>query len=162
MKTVKVVSFFLLLAGLFSNTSHAAAKLPEKNSSSSSTFPSSSGSSTNPEFQVKMDQLMTNSKIWQSFSQVEKLQAVEFIIQFFKVKQNIAILKPAGFYAQQLDQNFMADPEMMSLPFPIAVKVLAVMEYDFYNGQDKEQLATETLGAEIAEQIKAKRKEFGL
>ena len=105
-------------------------------------------------FQTKMDQLTKSAQTWNALSGDEKLKAVELMIDLFKVRENSAILKPADFYVQKIDENIVKDASMAMVPLPSVLKVMAVMEYDFFNGQDKEALALQFLGQRLYEDNK--------
>ena len=75
----------------------------------------------------------------------------------FRERQNIAILRPADFYATQIDRALAANSQMQGADLMTVVKMMAVMEYDFYNGQNKDALAKEVLGEKVYEGLRSKR-----
>ncbi len=105
-------------------------------------------------FEDKMQQLTASTQIWPALSRDEKVKAVGLIIDLFKVRENSAILKPADFYVTKIDDNSAKDSAMLKVPLPSVVKVMAVTEYDFYNGQDKDSVALQFLGQRLYEENK--------
>ena len=114
------------------------------------------------DFQSKMDKLNESAESWKTLRRSEKLAAISLVIELFKQRENTAILESKDFYLQRVDDNLTADRSMAQLPFPIVIKAIAVMEYDFYNGQDKEALAREVLGEELYERNKTRRRALRL
>lgn len=110
-----------------------------------------------PYFNDTMDKLVVNMQAWNQLNQSDKARAVRAIVSLYKIRENVAILNPPSFYAAKIDENLASDPSMAGLSLPSMVKVVAVMEYDFYNGQDKDQLAKEILGERLYEENKRRR-----
>ncbi len=117
---------------------------------------------SDPMFQAKIDKLFTSVQNWNELTHREKIKAVDIIITLFKQRENSAILNTSEFYVGKIDESFGQDPTMMSMPLPLLVKIFAVMEYDFYNGQEKEKLAMETLGQQMYDDNKKRREQKGL
>lgn len=125
--------------------------------------PSSSSGKTQQEgvkpadFGNMMNQLSANLSIWNTIDKKSKSQAVDAVIQLYKNRENSAILKPADFYVQKIDEALGANPAMMNSNLINIVRIMAVMEYDFYNGKNKDDLAKEVLGERMAQAIKMRR-----
>ena len=85
------------------------------------------------------------------------LKSVETAILIFRDRQNSAILRPAEFYVSQIDQAVAANSDLQNADLLTVVKMMSVMQYDFYNGQDKDVLAKEVLGEEMYKSIRARR-----
>lgn len=113
-------------------------------------------------FRMKMDEMTKSCQNWSALTQDEKAMAVYLIIEMYKAQQNCAVLNSPEFYAQKIDENIARDPGMATLPLQLVIRILAVMEYDFYNGQDKEALALQTLGQDLYERNKTRREQEGL
>lgn len=77
-------------------------------------------------------------------TEIKALTVAHYIDQF--KNQGVAIKKTPGFYAQMIDQMSQQDPNMLFSPFPNVIQILAIMEYDFDNGHDKDALAKKVLG----------------
>lgn len=107
-------------------------------------------------FPQMMAILGQNLTLWPSLSQDNKKKAVEAIILLYRSRQNTAILRPADFYASQIDQSLKANPALQGTDLMSILKILSVMEYDFYNGQDKEALAKEVLGEKMAQSVRSR------
>ena len=114
-----------------------------------------------PNFQKIMDQLAVSTESWNKLSQTEKLAAIHLVTELFKQRENSAILQSNEFYLRRIDESLASDSSMALLPFPLVLKVIAVMEYDFYNGENKEQLARTVLGDELFERNKRRRLALG-
>lgn len=104
--------------------------------------------------QEMMDQLIRSLENWNGLNPSEKEKAIEVTIGLFKERENTAILKEPPFYAKKLDEALAATPTMGSLDLPTMLKILAVMEYDYYNGQNKDELARQVLGEKMYEENK--------
>lgn len=64
--------------------------------------------------------------------------------------QGITINKSSVYYADLLDGMVQQAPEMMGQPLKNVLRVLAVIEYDFNNGQNKDEMALKVLGSRDA------------
>lgn len=109
-------------------------------------------------FPQMMNALTENLKIWSSLSAENKKKSVEVAISLFRDRENSAILQPAAFYVTQIDQGLNANPQMQQADILSIVKMMAVMQYDFYNGQNKDTLAKEVLGEQMYESVRARRR----
>jgi len=105
-------------------------------------------------FNQAMSALVTSSAPWLSLDSNLKTRAVDVMINLYKVRENAAILNSSKFYVQKIDESLSQDRDLASVPFPQLIKILAVMEYDFYNGQDKDELARQILGDRLYESNK--------
>ncbi len=112
-------------------------------------------------FEDMMNQLSQNLTVWKTMDQASKVQAINAVINLYKNRENTAILKAGDFYAQKLDEALAGNSGMVNSNLISVVKILSVMEYDFYNGKNKDDLARETLGEKMAEAIKLKNQYLG-
>ena len=104
-----------------------------------------------------LEALETSSKVWVLIADIEpKLFIVASHIDFFK-NQGIVIKKPPEFYVEMIDAMAQESPEMLNNPFKSMFQVLAIIEYDFDAGIDKDEMALKILGPEG---FKANRKRF--
>lgn len=101
-------------------------------------------------FPQMMAQLSVNMGAWGGLNPADKTKAVEAGIAYYKNKDNTAILNPADFYIKKIDEMLAGNPPASNLGLLKVLKILAVMEYDFYNGQNKEELAKEVLGEKMS------------
>ncbi len=108
-------------------------------------------------FNEVITKTFTNSEIWSSLGAAEKKRVVKTVVDLFKARDNSAVLNPPEFYVERLDVNLVQDPAMNRLPVPNLIKIFAVMEYDFYNGQNKDELARQVLGEKLYEQNRTRR-----
>lgn len=97
-------------------------------------------------FPDMMNRLSKNMALWGQLSADEKKQAVEAVIGLYKSRDNAAILKSGEFYVGKIDETLTANPSVANMDIMMLLQILAVMEYDFYNGQNKDALARKMLG----------------
>ncbi len=101
-----------------------------------------------------VSQVLASSSAWSSFDYNVKYKVIETMVNLYKIRENTAILKLPSFYVQRVDDSFAENTELQQLPFPEFFKILAVMEYDFYNGENKDDLARGLLGERMYESNK--------
>ena len=109
------------------------------------------------DFPKMMNALSESLTIWPSLSQDNKKKSVEAAMLLFRDRQNSAIMRPADFYVAQIDQGLNTNPQLKKADILSILKMMAVMEYDFYNGQNKDALAKEVLGEQMYKTIRARR-----
>ncbi len=92
--------------------------------------------------------LENSSHAWALIIDVEpKTFIVKSYVDFF-AKQGARISKPAEFYVQMIDGMAQQNPQMLDNTFEDMFRVLAIIEYDFDIGADKDELAKKILGAD--------------
>ena len=99
-------------------------------------------------FPELMSQLSRNMSLWERLNMTEKKAAVDGVLLLYKNRDNVAILNNAEFYAGKIDETLRTNPMVVNLEIMTMIKILAIMEYDFDNGTDKDALARQVLGAE--------------
>ena len=62
------------------------------------------------------------------------------------LERDVAILNANDFYAAKIDETLKANPAVANMDILSMLRILAVMEYDFYNGENKDELARKILG----------------
>lgn len=97
-------------------------------------------------FPDMMTQLSRNMALWERMGGDEKKQSVEAVIGLYKNRDNVAILNTGEFYAGKIDETLKANPSVANMDIMTLLRVLSIMEYDFYNGENKDALARKTLG----------------
>ena len=97
-------------------------------------------------FPELMNQLSRNMSLWERMNQTEKRAAAEGVILLIKNRDNSAILNNAVFYVGKIDETLRTNPMVVNLDVTTMLRILAIMEYDFYNGENKDDLALKTLG----------------
>ncbi|MBF0386958.1 MAG: apolipoprotein N-acyltransferase [Candidatus Omnitrophica bacterium] len=90
--------------------------------------------------------LERSSRSWAQIidREVKLLTVSEFIDRFRK--EGIRIGHSPGEYVSKIDALSSSSPEMLQSPFGNLLSYLAVMDYDFDNGQNKDALARKILG----------------
>lgn len=94
--------------------------------------------------------LGSSSYDWALMIDLEAKEAVvnEFIRKYLGA--GITIKKPAYYYATMIDGMALENPEMLDQPFANILKVVAILEYDFDNGESKDAMALKVLGTQEA------------
>ena len=86
------------------------------------------------------------------------LNASDYGFRFTRFrKMNIRITKTPGHYAGMIDALAEQTPGFLSAPFMNVLSYAAIMEYDFYNGENKDALALKTLGQQGFDQNRTRR-----
>ena len=78
-----------------------------------------------------------------------KETVVSYYIHQFQ-EQGIGILKPAEYYVNMIDGMSQQSPDMLKNPFVKVLQMVAVIEYDFNNGQNPDDMAYQILGSKEA------------
>ncbi len=92
--------------------------------------------------------LETSSKAWSLIIDREpKAFIILKYIDYFK-SQKILIKKPADYYVDLVDGMTAQDPGMLKNPFKNVLQLVAILEYDFDNGQSKDKMIMNLLGKE--------------
>lgn len=98
--------------------------------------------------------LKISSRAWALLIDQEAKEIVVWqFMQDFR-RAGITISKPPPFYVQTIDAMAQGDPQMLQQPFDRLLQVVAIMEYDFDNGQDKDALARKVLSPQTFEHNK--------
>ncbi|MCD4726168.1 MAG: hypothetical protein K8R46_00765 [Pirellulales bacterium] len=94
--------------------------------------------------------LDSSSRPWQLIIDYEAKE--EIVRQYIGLYQRngIAIKKNPVSYVPMIDDMFSSSPALLERPFANIIRMLAVIEYDFDNGQNKDMLALEVLGSKEA------------
>ena len=88
----------------------------------------------------------TTSQSWPLIMEMQaKVLTVERSISRYK-EQGVTIAKLPLYYSQMLDGLSEQNPSMLNQPFDKLVQFMAIMEYDFDNGTDRDQLGRKLLG----------------
>jgi hypothetical protein len=94
-------------------------------------------------------ELDITSEIWPLIMDIEpKMMIIEHYIKRF-AKQGVVIRKDPAAYVQMIDSMILGNAEMLKTPFENILKVSAIAEYDFDNGQDKDRMARQVLGETV-------------
>ena len=102
--------------------------------------------------------LERNSKAWALLiDDRDKVMTVYEFIERFR-KKGVKINKQPTHYAQMVDEMSIQNPQMLLNSFMDVLQLMAVMEYDFDAGVDKDLLARKMLGSDSYE---ANKKRLG-
>jgi hypothetical protein len=74
--------------------------------------------------------------------------------------QGTVINKSSTYYTSLINAVSQQSPDMLNQPLRQVLKILAIVEYDFNNGQDKDALALKVLGSQQA--VMQNKKRLGL
>jgi flagellar biosynthesis GTPase FlhF len=93
-------------------------------------------------------ELEITSEVWPLIiDQKPKEMIVKKYVEWYG-QQNIHIQKPAAHYVQMIDGMVQDNPDALKKPFKEILQIMAIIEYDFDNGTDKDWLAMQVLGSE--------------
>jgi hypothetical protein len=115
------------------------------------------------EYPAMMESLSKElGQVWEKLHPDDQRIAVGAMIELFKKQNQGTISKPVDFYVQRINETIQTNGEIRALPLDRVLMILAVMEYDFENGKDKDTLAKEVLGPTMYEANKQRRAQQGL
>lgn len=107
-------------------------------------------------YELIMNELMQSVEKWPKLDNVHKVNAVKGFIVFLKKQDNATILNEPEFYVERADGMLEQNPDFPN-NFPSLLMVLAVMDYDYDNGEDKDELAKRILGEQLYTANKMRR-----
>lgn len=113
---------------------------------------------------VTLDQLLrsldNSSEAWPLMIDEEAKWAVvnQYIARYRQ--EGVVIRKPATYYSGMIDSMSAQAPEMLAKPFSRILETVAVIEYDFDNGHNKDVMARQILGSDQA--VAANKKRLGI
>ena len=111
--------------------------------------------------QKHLNSLTQSMRLWSSLNWDEKEQIVSMVILYFRAQHNTAILNDPAFYVKQLDRFLETNPGGADKNIMTLVQFFAVLESDFFDGQDREKTAQRVLGpklyADTRRQLKLRR-----
>jgi hypothetical protein len=90
--------------------------------------------------------MRTSSKGWLQIFDPKKREMVVYYFISEDREKGIKINKPARYYTGMIDGMAAQTPDMLNLPFEQVLQIVAILEYDFDNGQDKDAMARRILG----------------
>lgn len=159
-KTMVVIGL-LLLATNGATAAFIASRMPEAGSANPALgggagIPAANRQPPSPQIQIIIAALNSNSQGWLELAAGDKIASLDAMIRLFRERENAAILKSPEEYVQKIDTMLSSNTSMKALNLPTLIKIAAVMEYDFYNGQEKETLAQQVLGPQLYQENKAR------
>jgi len=84
--------------------------------------------------------------MWVHLDADAKKDLIDSLKRTFQIKAGAIIKKPTEFYVKSLDEIIFSDPKVMDYKLAVLFRTLAILEYDFDEGQDKEDTAKKWLG----------------
>ncbi|HOY08627.1 MAG TPA: hypothetical protein PLB05_00960 [Candidatus Omnitrophota bacterium] len=118
------------------------------------------GVQSEADFSDVIQDLFRTSRAWTLMVDADAKEAVvAYFLKEFRGK-GIVIQKPAWYYAGLIESMSQESPEMLAQPFDRVLQVVAIIEYDYENGQDKDMLAYQILGSKEA--VVQNRQRLGL
>jgi hypothetical protein len=98
------------------------------------------------EFDEVISSLNQTSQAWPLMIDFEAKEAVvNYYISQYR-QEGGHIQKPARHYVELLDSMTSVEPKMLEQPFSNVLRIVAILEYDFDNGQNKDAMAERVLG----------------
>ncbi len=87
-----------------------------------------------------------SSRAWDKIvdEEIKLLTVAEYVDRFGKI--GVKIKKAPGGYVKFIDALSTQNPEFLDAPFMNVLSYAAIVEYDFENGKNKDELARQTLG----------------
>jgi len=128
-------------AGVLSSSS-----APARTSAAPSARSAPSGA-VDPQFAQVTAQFDQSSRMW---AQISDMQAKALIIEHYidlYAQFKTYIRKPAMFYANMINGMAAQNAQMLDQPMDQLLRIAAILEYDFNDGQNKDALAMEVLGS---------------
>lgn len=98
-------------------------------------------------YELLMNELMRSTEKWSSLDQDLKMKSVEGFITLVAQREKAKIGKPVDYYVSRIDEMVSNNPGAQNIPS--LIKIVAIMDYDFDSGVDKDKLAQEVLGAKL-------------
>lgn len=98
-----------------------------------------------------------NMAPWLQISDQERLLVVAAVIEMFRSQNDAVISNPAPYYVQRINQTLAQNATTRDMSIDRLIMILAVMDYDFDNGQDKDELAKQILGEKMHAELAAAR-----
>lgn len=92
--------------------------------------------------------------VWVHLDRDTKLTLIEGLKQMFKEKSNVIICKPTQFYVDAINEMIEADSEAQYYKLGVIFKTIAIMEYDFDEGVDKDETARKWLGEDLYKAVR--------
>lgn len=131
---------------------------------SSYSVPSVSAQPLTPEDQKNLEALYTrfdqSSELWAKLPDPRvKAAIIQHYIELYGQFQ-IYINKPAAYYVTMIDSMAQGDPSMLQTPMDQVLRVVAIIEYDYDDGQNKDALAKSILQNEAS--FRANRQRLGM
>ena len=118
------------------------------------------GVQSEADFSDVIQDLLKTSRAW---TLMVDAQAKEAVVAYFLNElrgKGIVVQKPAWYYVALVDTMSGESPDMLTQPFNRVLQVVAILEYDYDNGQDKDMLAYQLLGSKEA--VIQNRRRLGL
>lgn len=107
-----------------------------------------------------LQSLDQSSQVWPLMADMEaKAVVVDQYIERFR-QEGVTINQDGYHYAQMIDGLSSQSPEMLQQPFPRLLEIVAILEYDFNNGYDKDAMAQQILRS--PEAVAANKKRLGI
>ncbi|MDD5216512.1 MAG: hypothetical protein PHS88_00255 [Candidatus Omnitrophica bacterium] len=121
--------------------------------------PVSPPTSSAPDIAKAVQQMKVTSTNWGRIqSQETKTAIAGYFIAEYK-RRGVMIKNTPEYYAGAIDEMTRQNPDFLSQPFDKLLRFVSVIDYDYDNGQDKDQMVLQFLGPEGA---KRNRQRLGL
>ncbi len=112
------------------------------------------------DFNQLFQALEKSSRPWNLIidKEAKEMVVAQFMKQYYR--EGTQIHKSPVYYVPLIDDMSIKSPQILAQPFPQVLRMIAVLEYDFDNGQDKDAMALKILGSPQA--LAANKKRLGL
>jgi len=85
--------------------------------------------------------------LWMHMDERRKIHLVDNLKETFMRNSKAVVRKPSGFYVKALDEAVASDPQAKNYKLAVLFRALAIIEYDYDEGIDKEETAKNWLGS---------------
>lgn len=114
----------------------------------SASVATSDGSAMEQELASLFRLLEQSSQLWPQISDMRvKMLVVAHYVDLYH-QFGIEITKPAVYYVNVISVMTQENPALLSQPFDQLLRVVAIIEYDYNSGENKDDLARSLLGAQ--------------
>jgi len=150
MKKISGFMLLLLLASLY-NASYAAL---DKSSLRKFLIYQEADDYENPEYKtveecIKAfeDGKCSSVWLWMHMDERRKTHLIDNLKETFMRNSKAVIRKPSGFYVKAIDEAIASEPQTKNYKLAVLFRTLAILEYDYDEGIDKEETAKKWLGS---------------
>jgi len=84
--------------------------------------------------------------LWMHVDKKKKIEMINTLKSMLKERSNIIVTQPAEFYIERIDDMAENDEQVKNFTFGAVFKAIAIIEYDYDEGIDKDKTAKKWLG----------------
>jgi len=84
--------------------------------------------------------------LWMHVDKKKKIEIIDTLKSMLKEKSNVIVTQPAEFYIERIDDMAENDTQVKNFTLGAVFKAIAIIEYDYDEGIDKDKTAKKWLG----------------